>query len=141
MSMGTKIPNPMLAVNMRVYDELPGELRNNVVLLRELYTPNQLKYLIGKCDFLIGARMHACIAALSQCVPAVGVAYSQKFKGVFGVLDADALVVDPRILTIDKALSECEKLFSERGKWGDHLRRKVPGVVDEVFGMMETIRV
>ncbi|MBW8036011.1 MAG: oligosaccharide flippase family protein, partial [Planctomycetes bacterium] len=36
----------------------------------------ETKYLIGMTDFFIGARMHSCIAAMSQAVPTVGIAYS-----------------------------------------------------------------
>ena len=45
-----------------------------------------MKYLIGQCDFFVGSRMHSCIAAVSQCVPAVSIAYSDKFIGVMATL-------------------------------------------------------
>jgi len=38
------------------------------------YGPSETKFLIGHCDFFVGARMHACIAAVSQYVPAVTLA-------------------------------------------------------------------
>ena len=51
----------------------------------------QLKHLISKCRFFIGARTHATIAALSTGVPTVSIAYSIKAKGInldlFGNLD------------------------------------------------------
>lgn len=34
-------------------------------------------------DFFTGARMHACIAALSSGVPVYPIAYSRKFTGLF----------------------------------------------------------
>ena len=37
----------------------------------------------------MGARMHACIAALSSGVPVMPTAYSRKFKGVFGTVGYD----------------------------------------------------
>ena len=43
----------------------------------------ELKWVIGKTSFFVGSRMHACIAALSQMIPTVGLAYSDKFLGVF----------------------------------------------------------
>lgn len=42
----------------------------------------QLKAAIGKCRFFIGARTHATIAALSQCIPTISIAYSVKAKGI-----------------------------------------------------------
>ena len=49
------------------------------------------KAVIGQCDFFIGSRMHACIAALSQGVPCVGVAYSMKFAGVFDTVGMERM--------------------------------------------------
>lgn len=62
----------------------------------------QLKYLIGKCRFFIGARTHATIAAFSSAVPTTSIAYSVKAKGInldlFGhtehVLDTPAVTAD-----------------------------------------------
>ena len=34
-------------------------------------------------DFFTGARMHACIAAISSGVPVIPMAYSRKFNGLF----------------------------------------------------------
>ncbi len=63
------------------------------------YNPSEMKAIIGQCDFFIGSRMHACIAALSQGIPTVGVAYSKKFKGVFESVGAGEGVVDARTVT------------------------------------------
>jgi hypothetical protein len=50
-------------------------------------SPSEAKSYISGLDFLIGGRMHACIAAYSSGVPVVPVAYSRKFIGLFeGVL-------------------------------------------------------
>lgn len=48
--------------------------------------PIQAKSYIAGLDMLVGARMHACIAAHSSGVPVVPVAYSRKFSGLFGEL-------------------------------------------------------
>jgi polysaccharide pyruvyl transferase WcaK-like protein len=49
-------------------------------------TPSEAKSYIAGLDFFAGARMHACIAALSSGVPVVPMAYSRKFAGLFGTL-------------------------------------------------------
>ena len=38
------------------------------------YDQHAIKSIIGRCDFFIGSRMHACIAALSQKIPTAAVA-------------------------------------------------------------------
>jgi polysaccharide pyruvyl transferase WcaK-like protein len=49
-------------------------------------TPSEAKSYIAGLDFFTGARMHACIAALSSGVPVLPMAYSRKFAGLFGTL-------------------------------------------------------
>jgi polysaccharide pyruvyl transferase WcaK-like protein len=48
--------------------------------------PSEAKSYISSLDFLVAARMHACIAAFSSGVPVVPVSYSRKFSGLFGML-------------------------------------------------------
>lgn len=48
--------------------------------------PSLAKSYISSLDLLIASRMHACIGAYSSGVPVLPVAYSRKFKGVFGKL-------------------------------------------------------
>lgn len=67
----------------------------------------ELKWMIGLCDVFIGARMHACIAALSQGVPAIGIAYSRKFEGVFATAGVADWVVDPRRLDREELVRAC----------------------------------
>lgn len=50
------------------------------------------KSFISSLDFVIAARMHACIAALSAGVPVAPVAYSRKFAGLFGGIGYDAVI-------------------------------------------------
>ena len=66
------------------------------LFIRHDFDQHEVKYLIGQCDFFLGSRMHACIAALSQCVPAIGLAYSRKFAGVLDSIGGGATVVDLR---------------------------------------------
>lgn len=64
----------------------------DVVLAPAFESPSEAKSYIAGLDFFIGARMHACIAALSSGVPVVPMAYSRKFAGLFGSLGYDATV-------------------------------------------------
>ena len=63
-----------------------------------------IKGVIGLCDFFIGSRMHACIAALSQGIPTVAVAYSPKFKGVFDSIGTGDMVIDATSVDMETAI-------------------------------------
>lgn len=63
------------------------------------------KHAISKCDLMLGTRMHACIAGLSQAVPTIGFAYSLKARPVFETLGVGSMVVDLREQTHDQAMT------------------------------------
>lgn len=68
------------------YDRLKD--KSNVYFIdKDLISP-QIKYVISKMSFFIGARMHANFAAIYTNVPVFGTAYSYKFEGAF---DANGL--------------------------------------------------
>jgi len=71
----------------RLHEEFPQTVR-----VPNFDGPCEAKSYISSLDFLVAARMHACIAAFSSGVPVVPVAYSRKFSGLFGLLDYPWLV-------------------------------------------------
>src|SRR5262249_27270391 len=76
----------------RVADRLAREFPG-VVRAPTFVSPSEAKTYISGLDFLVGARMHACIAAFSSGTPVVPVSYSRKFAGLFeGVLGYEHLV-------------------------------------------------
>ena len=76
--------------------------------------PRELKYAIGQLDFFIASRLHACIAGLSQGVPTVGIAYSDKFRGVFGSIGLIELLIDGRHVTAEAAITQTHKLIENK---------------------------
>lgn len=104
-------------------DRLPTELRARIRIVTRQYDQHQIKGLIGKCDFFIGSRMHACIAALSQGIPCVGVAYSRKFAGVFETVGMVDWVVDGRDTTKEEAVRRILELYQRRNDVRDRLRQ------------------
>jgi polysaccharide pyruvyl transferase WcaK-like protein len=87
------------------------------------------------CDFFIGSRMHACIAALSQCIPTVGIAYSKKFSGVFESIQVGHLVADPRIINEKKILEIIENAFDDRQNIKEGLQKMIPQVKKQILSI------
>lgn len=90
----------------RVIADIPEPLRHRVHLVSHDYDQHEIKGVVGLCDFFIGSRMHACIAALSQGIPCVGVAYSKKFKGVFESVGMQDWIIDGRDVDAPHAVDE-----------------------------------
>ncbi|MBV8971163.1 MAG: polysaccharide pyruvyl transferase family protein [Sphingomonadaceae bacterium] len=63
-----------------------------LVRVPDFASPSAAKSHIAGLDALVGARMHACIAAFSSGVAVVPVSYSRKFEGLFGSLGYTRLV-------------------------------------------------
>jgi polysaccharide pyruvyl transferase WcaK-like protein len=53
-----------------------------ILLVPRYLNAAQLKHLIGQCRFFMGARTHSTIAAWSQGVPTISIAYSTKANGL-----------------------------------------------------------
>ena len=69
--------------------------------------------------------MHSCIAALSQGIPAVGVAYSKKFAGVFDSVGAAGWVVDGRELAAEQGVAKAMEIYRRREALREPLAEKV----------------
>lgn len=94
-------------------ESLPPALQVRVLIVTGDYDAHQLKGIIARCRFFVGSRMHSCIAALSQGVPCVGVAYSMKFRGVFESVGMADWVVDARSLDNQEAIRATERRYAE----------------------------
>ena len=127
------------AACLRVYEKTIEKYPNRVFLARGTYDQSEIKYVIGLCDFFIGSRMHACIAALSQSIPAVGLAYSRKFQGVFETVGAGHLAVDMRHAETEEILTTISDAFERREITARHLKAVIPQVQKQVLNIFEGI--
>jgi len=127
-------PPPALAVESdaeacrQVRESISERYRERVYCLEGRYDQNEIKYIIGLCNFFVGSRMHACIAAASQGITTVPLAYSDKFKGVFDTIDSGELVGDLRELTIDEAIRHVMQVWERRTVMARHLEEVIPRV-------------
>lgn len=135
---GGEVENDLLAcleTRDRFLEQYPGRL----FVARGRYDQAQVKHVIGKCDFFVGTRMHSCIAALSQGIPAVGLAYSKKFAGVFATAGVEDLVVDMRSATADEAVAAVERAYACRQAVAERLRGAIPGVQQQVATLLQNV--
>lgn len=98
----------------KLEDKFRKDWGDRVCSLNEQLNHRQMKAVIGGCDLFLGARMHACIAAVSQGVPSVCLAYSKKFAGVMKPLGNGVRVSDLRVATIPEILAVTTELFRHR---------------------------
>lgn len=90
-------------------------------------SPSDAKSFISGLDFLVGARMHATIAAYSSGVPVVPISYSRKFEGLFGGLQYPWLV-PAKGMTTNEALAFILKAFDSRPRMAEDIALGSPVV-------------
>jgi colanic acid/amylovoran biosynthesis protein len=117
----------------RIVEETAGRYAGRLHYLPGRFDQHEIKHLIGQCDFFVGSRMHACIAALSQGIPAVGLAYSRKFAGVIDSIGGGAAVVDLRQVSTTAAVEVINRAWEERGEFGRQLAERMPHVRESVL--------
>lgn len=126
-------------VSEKIYAELKPKYQDRLFLARGHYNQNEIKCIIGMCNFFIGSRMHACIAALSQGIPAVGIAYSKKFKGVFETVGLQHLVADPRSLGKEEIFAIIDHSIEDRKNISTMLQKLMPEVRQEILNLFKNI--
>ena len=122
-----------------IYAQLAEKCKGSLFCLNEKYDQHEIKYLIGQTQFFIGARMHACIAALSQTIPAVGIAYSKKFSGVFESVGVGHLIADPRHMSMEDILAVISNGLRQRAKLQEQLQATMIEVQRELLTCMDGV--
>jgi len=107
----------------QIYKSIDNKYRKRIHRVMRQYNQNEIKGIIGLCDFFIGSRMHSCIAALSQEIPCVGIAYSKKLGGVFESIGMQSYIIDARELGEEEALNKCVNHFLNK--------ENLTGILDE----------
>jgi len=88
------------------------EYKDKVKLVSGDYPAPEVKGIIGKCHLFIGSKMHSNIAALSQCIPTVGLAYSYKFRGIMEMLGQQNYVCSN--ITFEEVISKVIDAWNKR---------------------------
>jgi colanic acid/amylovoran biosynthesis protein len=123
----------------RLYSDLKFKYGDRLYLARGRYNQGEIKYIIGLSDFFIGSRMHACIAALSQGIPTVPVAYSKKFIGVMETIGVESYVADPRTMDENEILGIVDRTWTEKDVIRERLESKMPEVKARVLNLFKEI--
>lgn len=106
---------------------ITGSYQGRITLAPDNLNAAQLKYVLSKCAYFIGARTHATIGAMSCLVPTVSIAYSIKAKGLnrdlFGNED---LVLDTPEVSTSTLDSYYQALINNRDQIVTLLSRRIP---------------
>lgn len=117
-----------------LWQNLPAKIKPHVLLWPEPLDQHEVKACIGRCDFFLGSRMHACIAAISQDVPTLALAYSDKFTAVFASVRLGDLVLDLRQLDTETLVARVHRALDDRERLRERLARLMPATRERARG-------
>lgn len=116
----------------RLYSLLPDMVRRHVTILESDEGYLGAKQVFAECDLVIAARMHCAINALSECVPAILLAYSQKAYGLSEyVYGSTRWVLPVSQLQPQKLIATVESLLSSRAAIVAHLQARLPSIRED----------
>ena len=103
----------------------------------------QLKYIISRCRFFIGARTHSMIAAYSTCVPAIGLSYSIKSRGLAGDImgQEDGYAIGCNSFKGENELKDafCRYLYDKEEDIKKRYSEFMPDYKKSIFNVAESI--
>lgn len=127
-----------------VLERVPERFRNRLLVTPTDYDQNEVKWVISKCDWFCGTRMHATIAGLSTFTPTATVSYSDKALGVFESCGQGGEVFDPREMDNSSVVTAMIKSYQRRNELRASLEDNIPRVkaiaerqMDEIVEVIE----
>lgn len=120
-------------------EALPSALRERSHVLRGVETAPEAKWVIARCDWFCGTRMHATIAGLSSGVPTASISYSDKTLGVFETCSVGDAVIDPREHETADVVERLWDVWKDRERHRDVLSREAPGMARRAADQMDRI--
>lgn len=114
--------------------------KDRAIFMKGAYDYKTLLQVYSNLDFIIGTRFHSAIFSLTAEVPALVVAYEHKAIGIMEDLGLGEWVIrieDVDTLTLD---DKFEKLFENREKYIQQLRRVLPDYTRRAQKSVETIK-
>ncbi len=126
-----------VTASVRFFQESENRYGSHLRLAQGDFDQNEIKFVIGQCDFFIGSRMHACIAALSQGIPGIAVAYSRKFHGVLESIGMENLIADPRQNSLEEILAQVGMALDLRIEHGRKLQEKMRFIKHAVLHLFQ----
>ncbi len=115
-------------------EQIRAAIQSDRLFVLDDMPAENIKYIISKLSFFMGARTHSTIAAYSTCIPTLVVGYSVKAKGIakdiFGT-DID-YVIDVRNLNSSiELLNAFKKLYLRRFDIKNKLQDFMPSYVEK----------
>lgn len=120
-------------------ETLNPKWHNRVSVIQGEYDQCEIKGVISQCAWFMGTRMHSTIAALSNGIPTMALAYSGKFQGVFESVNQGEHVADLRKFSESEVLNQVLEAWRNRDSTGRKLSDRIGRVIDEAQAQLNDV--
>lgn len=99
-----------------ISEEILKGLDNSAYVIKNYYSPSEVSGILGKCNFIIGVRLHSLIFSAINEIPFIGVEYDPKIKAFCQMVEQNN-AGDIENLTFDQICNnilELEKEYDSR---------------------------
>ena len=124
-----------------IFRGVKHKLYSHLHFIDGAFDQHEMKALIGRCDFFIGSRIQACVAALSQCIPALGLAYSRGFYGVLASLGMEDSAIDIQAYDERSVIERVDCQYRRREELRAQLESEMPKVRASVMDLFTRINI
>jgi polysaccharide pyruvyl transferase WcaK-like protein len=90
--------------------------KDGAIVLNRVYTPSQLKGIMGLLELCLVTRMHACIFSTGIFTPTVSINYQFKLREYMDLVGLGKYTVDIDVLTTENLRSLMELAWEDREK-------------------------
>lgn len=125
----------------RIFRGVKHKLYEHLHFIDGAFDEYEMRALMGRCDFFIGSRVEACIAALSQGIPTTVLAYSQRSCAVFASAGLENVVLDMEALDEKAILEHVDHAYRHREELRAHLESKIPTFRASVMDLLKQISI
>lgn len=126
-----QVTGPSAYSDDRTYSARLFEGMSRVHVLRQDYSPEELKGLVGLMDVFVGTRMHSVIFALGAMVPTLAIAYQDKTVGLMNDLGLRDWVVNMSEVDGDVLTAALRRLGEGAAVYRDILAEAIPKLARE----------
>lgn len=136
---GDYISGPDHEILLHLYEMVDGDKYNGrIKLINGIYSVSEAKGIIGQFDMHISGRLHAAVAAMSQHVPTVLIAYGHKHRGFASLVGQEGYVYGGD--DFDELKEKIKQAWQNREEIRKTLKKKMGKVRELVNLNFEIVR-
>ncbi len=124
----SKTHNNDLPLCKEIYSSIGN--KTEILSVEQELSSQELRFLIGLCDYSVTSRFHAMISSLSVGVPCLVIGWSHKYQEVLERFELESWAIGFENLSADLLHKKTEHLIHEGLQVKSQIRNKLPLVIE-----------